>query len=238
MISIRLNRSTSAPYSVGAKWVAEYRSTFGPSQATSVVLKHAKTSTDALLGRKLLSIAIALFYGQRLVETRRERRSVYNETARQLVNQAAFDNYTNTPTSSASREILEGLSHKSLFENGVSDQSMADCCLSGLWLLHNFLHESHEICQSIKTPEGSFWHAIMHRLEGDFWNSKYWYRQAGNHPVYRIIGTDWNPETFVDACEESQSGAAQDRSELHQVACSEWQTLFEFCWHNAECAGS
>jgi len=34
----------------------------------------------------------------------------------------------------------------------------ADCCLAGLWLLHDFLHESHELARDPHAT-GSFWHA-------------------------------------------------------------------------------
>ena len=53
---------------------------------------------------------------------------------------------------------------------------MAACCLAGVWLLHDYLDESHTISQRIDTPSGSFWHGIMHRREGDFSNAKYWFR--------------------------------------------------------------
>ena len=54
---------------------------------------------------------------------------------------------------------------------------------AGLWLWHDYLDESHIISQSLETAEGSFWHAIMHRREPDAWNSKYWWRKVGSHPV-------------------------------------------------------
>ena len=66
----------------------------------------------------------------------------------------------------------------------LADLSLADACRSGLWLAHHFLDESHAISQGIETPTGSFWHAIMHRREGDYDNSKYWFRQAGAHPAF------------------------------------------------------
>jgi hypothetical protein len=49
-------------------------------------------------------------------------------------------------------------------------------CMSGLWLLAGDLDRSHTISQGIGSAEGSFWHGIMHRREGDFSNSKYWFR--------------------------------------------------------------
>src|SRR5437868_4066766 len=56
-------------------------------------------------------------------------------------------------------------------------------CAAGLWLYFDFLDESHAISQELDTPEGSYWHAIMHRREPDAWNSKYWWRKVGPHPV-------------------------------------------------------
>src|SRR6516165_1333879 len=58
----------------------------------------------------------------------------------------------------------------------AKDQSFASTCLAGLWLFHDFLDESHAISQDIDTIEGSYWHAILHRREPDYVNSKYWFR--------------------------------------------------------------
>ena len=38
---------------------------------------------------------------------------------------------------------------------------------------------SHNIAQDLHTAMGSLIHAHLHRDEGDDWNAKYWYRQAG-----------------------------------------------------------
>jgi hypothetical protein len=59
----------------------------------------------------------------------------------------------------------------------------ADLILAGLWLLEGDLDASHELSQKWETPTGSYWHAIMHRREGDFGNSKYWYRRIRKHPA-------------------------------------------------------
>ena len=63
-------------------------------------------------------------------------------------------------------------------------EDMARACLAGLWLHHNFLDESHTISQDLATASGSYWHALMHRREADFWNSKYWFRRVGTHPIF------------------------------------------------------
>ena len=110
---------------------------------------------------------------------------------------------------------------------------MADGCLSGLWLLHGFLDESHDISQALKTAEGSFWHGIMHRIEPDFWNSKYWYHQVGSHQVIDALAarrSDY-PDGFVDACQRAHESGGD--SEVASDAIAEWICLFEFCYRNA-----
>src|SRR4051812_15121140 len=70
----------------------------------------------------------------------------------------------------------------------VAEGEMGRALHSALWLLHDFLDEPHAISQELNTPTGSLLHAIMHRREPDAWNSKYWLRRVGDHPVYPLIG--------------------------------------------------
>ena len=105
------------------------------------------------------------------------------------------------------------------------------CCVSGLWLLHNFLDRSHELSQDIHTTEGSWLHAIMHRTEGVFSNSKYWYRRAGEHVAFRSVGESFDPFDFVDQCEsEYRKGALTEMTQ--QLAFAEWKALFDYCQAN------
>jgi hypothetical protein len=104
-------------------------------------------------------------------------------------------------------------------------------CTSGLWLLAGDLTRSHEISQEIESAEGSFWHGIMHRREGDFGNAKYWFRRVGNHPVIEQIASLCpypDPFTFVDACSQAKPGSeAYENCLLTQWI--EWQTLMRHC---------
>ena len=68
------------------------------------------------------------------------------------------------------------------------DADMAACCVAGVWLLHDYLDESHRISQGIDTPSGSFWHGILHRREGDYSNAKYWFRHVGRYDVFDLLG--------------------------------------------------
>src|SRR5215208_1132858 len=62
-----------------------------------------------------------------------------------------------------------------------------DAALSGLYLYFCAYDESHSLSQDISSPEGSFWHGIMHRQEPDPDNAGYWFRRVGNHPTFPAI---------------------------------------------------
>jgi hypothetical protein len=137
-----------------------------------------------------------------------------------------------------SRPALKDLSAETAFAHaGVRDPDMAACCIAGIWLLHDFLDESHTISQSIETPSGSYWHAMMHRREGDFSNSKYWYRRVGRHPVIELmseaLGTNFDPFAFVDGCEASVRGNSKDRDDCPVIQQTEWELLFDYCYRAA-----
>jgi hypothetical protein len=53
-----------------------------------------------------------------------------------------------------------------LFGNNVSS-TRTDACRAGLLLWNDDLDASHTIAQDIEDVTGSYWHAIMHRREGD-----------------------------------------------------------------------
>ena len=157
-----------------------------------------------------------------------------------LINEAALTDYGKLATggdfSTSSKEAeaqLAGMTPGCLFDGPVCNLAMADACLAGLWLLHGFLDASHEISQSLKTSEGSFWHGIMHRIERDFWNSKYWYRQVGTHEVIETMAARDSsyPEGLVDACQRACEAGGD--AEVAVNAIAEWICLFEFCYESA-----
>jgi hypothetical protein len=137
----------------------------------------------------------------------------------------------------------------------VQDQQMAETCLAGLWLLHDFLDESHEISQSLATIEGSYWHGIMHRREPDYENAKYWFRRVPTHPIHddltiaaRDIATtadgdeqvqflrtqkQWDAFAFVDLCRAAARERSTSKEICQRVQRLEWQMLFAYCWRGA-----
>jgi hypothetical protein len=151
---------------------------------------------------------------------------------------------------------LKSLSSQSMFPGEtIRRKEMAQLCLSGLWLLHGYLDESHAISQAIKTDEGSYWHGLMHRREPDFPNAKFWLSRVAYHPVTETLGEKvpsmvrqadldfstaflsqqdtWNADSFVDLCQAVLMGKSEGSSICLRVAALEWELLFDYCYRGA-----
>lgn len=72
---------------------------------------------------------------------------------------------------------------------------------AGIWLYVDDLEAAHQLVQYNTSQTASWWHATLHRREGDFGNSLYWYRQAERHP--QLAGLGFEPRKLVDM---AQSG--------------------------------
>lgn len=93
-----------------------------------------------------------------------------------------------------------------------------------LW--HDHWNRAHELVQSELSADAALVHAMVHRREPDPWNSKYWWRRAGDHPALERLGREaaavlerhgatdwlrrlvpggrWDPYAFVDLSTELQ----------------------------------
>ena len=112
---------------------------------------------------------------------------------------------------------------------------------AGLYLYFSCRDEAHGVAQNLHTPEGSYWHALVHRQEPDAGNSAYWFAQVGNHPIFPELrvraaeigvasGKSWAPRAFIDYCEAARKrpGSPEERKAL-EVQRAEWQLLFDWC---------
>lgn len=70
----------------------------------------------------------------------------------------------------------------------LSDQAALQ---AGVWQCQGELDLSHRLAQEHEGQGTNqlcdYWHAIMHRREPDYGNSKYWFRQLGRHPVFALL---------------------------------------------------
>jgi hypothetical protein len=150
---------------------------------------------------------------------------------------------------------LHAMSPADVIAGKISDADDAACVLAALWLWHDYLDESHTICQAIDTPSGSYLHAMMHRREGDFGNAKYWVARAGRHPAFdalanqaadlvaaapankallRMVNNGWNGAAFVDFVQQVHESPSDPLFEL-AVALQqmEWRVIFDHCLRGA-----
>src|SRR5262249_55871524 len=127
-----------------------------------------------------------------------------------------------------------------LFPNARAPQA----ALSGLYLYFSCLDQAHETAQSIDTPDGAYWHGIMHRQEPDPDNARYWFGRVGSHPIFPELANvgqaislpsfgpegRWDPMQFIDICERARR---DPDSPLARTALAmqraEWQLLFDYC---------
>lgn len=121
---------------------------------------------------------------------------------------------------------------------GEAERSFGHAVKAGLHLWNENLNGSHEHAQQVGHGTGSYWHGIMHRMEGDYPNAKYWLNQTGDHPVFErlqsvkaavllqheieqirtselrlclqqlALQSAWDPQLFVDAV---QAAVTSDR---------------------------
>jgi hypothetical protein len=114
-----------------------------------------------------------------------------------------------------------------------------EAALAGLYLYFDGWNEAHETAQDIATPEGAYWHAIVHRQEPDAANAGYWFRQTGAHAIFPAlreaalaiglpVGTRWDSQSFVETCERAPAGSELAR-QAGEVQRAEWQLLFDYC---------
>lgn len=178
----------------------------------------------------------------------------------------AYQKLTVSGGASPAADKLLGMTPEQLLIVPVASYPNAAAMLAAMWLWHDALDECHQIVQ--KSPADldpihprinqremtetlSFWHAIMHRREGDFSNSKYWYARCASHPLrrsmasyandvlhplpadkslLRLVRDGWDPNAFVDLVEQVHNQPSDLR---HGAAVAlqkiEWRLLFDYC---------
>lgn len=159
-------------------------------------------------------------------------------------------------------QLLNQLTPQQHF-NGTGDDCENAAILAGLFLLNDYLDESHNHSQSIQgqgaDANGDYWHGIMHRREPDYGNSKYWFRRVGDHPCFKqlpalaeqafnecdspdadhwksrlIIANEWDAAAFVDLCEAAEQTSDDELAiTARRLQWSEMLLLLEHTYRQA-----
>jgi hypothetical protein len=134
--------------------------------------------------------------------------------------------------------------HVSLFAGARNP----DAALAGLALQLGDWNAAHTIAQDVSNQEGSYWHGIIHRMEPDYWNSNYWLRRVGSHPIHAelreaavsilqtmpvegwTVPTSWSFEVFNEWVEDALATRnAMKSNAATAIHTREIQFLFAFC---------
>jgi hypothetical protein len=124
--------------------------------------------------------------------------------------------------------------------------SSPEALLAGLLLHLNCWSEAHSVAQDLESAEGSYWHALIHRMEPDSWNSGYWFGLVSKHAIFDDlqlraaslaqdhpdagfrVPKPWNPKTFIQFCESAVGHPERERLAV-EIQHAEWALLMEWC---------
>jgi len=128
----------------------------------------------------------------------------------------------------------------------LADASYPRLIRAGLLYAYDAIDESHRIVQEIGSNHASYWHGMIHRREGDFENSRYWFRRTGKLGVFSemharaaevspLMGRqmDWDPYVLVGQCEQARFGGDVDQKELVALQRIEFEVMFDYLWRDA-----
>jgi hypothetical protein len=150
-----------------------------------------------------------------------------------------------TCSSAEARHLLHSTSAEDLLSISVNPPA----AFAGLWLYFSCRDEAHDAVDDVADPDGSYWHAIIHRQEPDAGNSSYWFRQTGQHPIFPQLfeasreifasnGSEpllrsndlWDPFAFIELCEEARRQPGSTTEQIaREIQRVEWQLLFDHC---------
>lgn len=114
-----------------------------------------------------------------------------------------------------------------------------------LWLRVGLINRSHDLVQDSGSGLEAYIHGMIHRLEGDYWNAKYWFRNAGKRVTGQITehvnaaepSKSFDPNQIVDRLEqyhrtgnpakssEESSGLSEELA-LRSVLEREWWAVW------------
>jgi hypothetical protein len=135
----------------------------------------------------------------------------------------------------SNRPTLEAAARDGFAFQKVHQPMAAKAFAAGLWLLFDFLDESHEISQSLPDEWGAYWHGIMHRREPDPGNATYWFRRVRANPIEASLkvaaaDVDYNyrdPFEFIQDCKRHRGTEGEQERRLKATQLAEIRLLLQ-----------
>jgi hypothetical protein len=125
------------------------------------------------------------------------------------------------------------------------DSPEVKCIRSLLFLLAGGLDHAHRIVQELSTTDAAYIHGMIHRIDDDFDNARYWFgrasMEAATAEMYRRAAANsltvashpiWDPILVTEMVEESRMQGVTD--ELRAVLRIEFEVLLQFLWEAIE----
>jgi hypothetical protein len=138
------------------------------------------------------------------------------------------------------RRLIQRVAAAEDHEIAAKDESAGRCTRSLLFIAAGGLDQAHRIVQEISTTDGAYIHGMVHRIDGDFDNARYWFGRAGVQPaateMYRRAAASsvtvanrpiWDPFLVTDMVETSRTAGVTE--ELRAVLIIEFEVLLESC---------
>ncbi|WVF67726.1 hypothetical protein IAT40_002485 [Kwoniella sp. CBS 6097] len=102
--------------------------------------------------------------------------------------------------------------------------------IAALHLANDDIHHCHLIAQDNEgDPTANLLHATLHRREGDYWNSKYWWSNVRSHP---LISSSSSAKSFVDACEAGKGKDENSQRKLREEQFAELRRIVDWTREN------
>ena len=134
------------------------------------------------------------------------------------------------------------------------NEKHAKLCLAGLQIASDCINHAHEIVQNGKSIEACYWHAFIHRQEGDYSNAAYWFRQTDYTALYtQLISkvqqylesispvselrplqqwTDWDSYALLDIYRKATKDG-ELTIQLRELRRVEWAIIMNSCLKKA-----
>jgi hypothetical protein len=134
------------------------------------------------------------------------------------------------------QRLIERIAAVGDHEIAGADGPEAKSVRSLLFLAAGGLDQAHQIVQGMSTSEGAYIHGMVHRIDDDFDNARYWFRRAGVHPaapeIYRRAAARsgavasrpiWDPFLVTDLLEKSRTAGVTE--ELRAILTIEFEGM-------------